>query len=126
METATLHAIEDFFYEGEKIVKGTPINVSDAKLLTLSRSGIVVKSEFVIEGKTMTEWIDIGIVFPMKDHFVLPRGTNEENIEKLRSEKISEEDKNLYETWKQHIENGESHKVIKSMSTRMTSEKFGI
>ena len=134
-----LQSVEDFYYNGEKIEKGTTISILDVKT-GFSRSGIIVevqisrdyisetkdKSFSAKEKKEIHDWIDIGMVFPMKEHFVLPRGTSAESIEELRLQQLKDDDKNLYSTWKEMIEKGEPEKVIKSMVTRLTSDKFGI
>lgn len=121
-----LQSVEDFYYNGEKIEKGTTISILNVKN-GFSRSGIIVEVNIERDEKpAIKDWIDIGMVFPMKEHFVLPRGTNVESVEELRLKQLKDEDKNLYSTWKEMIANEEPEKVIKSMMTRLTSDKFGI
>ena len=116
---------EDFYYSGEKIEKGTLVEVFDAKK-GFSRSGILVEITFPLKEKTAKDWVDVAMIYPMKEEFTLPRGTTHETIQQLRDEKLCTEDKKLYESWKEMIDRGENHKVIKSIITRNTSEKFGI
>jgi hypothetical protein len=116
---------EEFYYEGEKIEKGTLLEVYDSKK-GFSRSGILVEVKIPLREKSIRDWVDVSMIFPMKNHFVLPRGTSNETIDELREGKLSDDDRKMFNSWQSMIENGESYKVIKSISTRTTSDKFGI
>lgn len=120
---------EDFDYNKLHIMKDTPCLLKDLKIVNMARTGIgaLVQIHYEKEGseqKTYVEdWIDLGLVFPFKSNFTVPHGTDPVAY---RNENMDKEDKRLVDSWKALIENGEKDKVIKIISTRLSSEKFGL
>jgi hypothetical protein len=120
---------EDFDFDKFTISKGSPCTVKDIKLVDHARTGIGVLVEFEAskpgaEGKILIEdWIDLGLVFPLKNHFTVPHGVQPNEY---REKNLEKEDKNIIDTWKDMISMDSKSKVLKSIETRLTSSKFGI
>jgi hypothetical protein len=122
-----LQTVEDFYYNGDKVEKGSILSLIDVKV-GFCRSGILAKVEIESEdeGKQISDWIDLGMVLPMKQSTSLPNKTDYNSIESIREKLLDKDDLSLYESWKALINEGEAQKVIKYIVARLTSDKFGL
>jgi hypothetical protein len=122
-----LQTVEDFYYNGDKVEKGSNLSLIDVKV-GFCRSGILAKVEIESEdeGKQISDWIDLGMVLPMKQSASLPNKTDYNSIESIREKLLDKDDLSLYESWKALINEGETQKVIKYIVARLTSDKFGL
>jgi hypothetical protein len=71
----------------------------------------------------LEDWVDLGLVFPLRNHFTVPHNTDPEEY---RKEHMDKEDKRLIDAWKALINEGEKARVIKIITTRLSSDKFGL
>ena len=119
---------EDFDYNKLHVLKDTPCSLTDLKIVEMSRTGIgaLIKIDVNVDNDQkiyLEDWVDLGLVFPLRNHFTVPHNTDPEEY---RKEHMDKEDKRLIDSWKALIENGEKDKVIKIITTRLSSEKFGL
>ena len=127
---------EDFDYEKITIAKDTPCELLDLKIVNYARTGIGALIRINLDKSAASDpqpkwvnkayiedWVDLALIFPLKNHFTVPHGVEPEEY---RVEHMDKEDKKLIDSFKDMIINGEKEKVIKSISTRLASSKFGL
>ena len=119
---------EDFDYNKFHILKDTPCSLIDLKIVEMSRTGIgaLIKIDMNSDNDQkiyLEDWVDLGLVFPLRKHFTVPHNTD---LEEYRKEHMDKEDKRLIDSWKVLINEGEKVRVIKIITTRLSSDKFGL